>query len=557
MRWSLSLKSPVLVAGKREPDQGALEGGLETLRLGPDGDGRWARVAVFADSASVQVAVLAEGPPGVADRPDHPEWTNRAHLAVLLDPNHDHATRWLYAVDDRGRVVREAHWASSGEELGDDAAAEVDGPPEGEGEFRYVDGSRFYARLRFPRARRWENPGVPAGLALRVGYHEIPIPDPLAWPPLVPWTRDTPLVFGDVSADPPVLAVEEVAIPHPSWGGEPSTITLKGGAADGSPCAGKVLVDIVLPGDGEYSQEPVAWHRDGKEFSIAVPVVFPFRAKWANGLKSIARLGLTVVGDNGQVLWVGRYPFGFDHGVIVRERYGRRAGEPSPRPEPSQGDFLDAFRRYVLTRIPDYTMQTTRDGAPSDFYLVDRDGNANLDLSAPDALEHVAAHLASRFPDWQDALCAAAMWVHHPSITRHSSTWSRVSNVASIETIPRLAGCFCGDTTRLTALLAETVGARTGVPLKGLSMGLRGHLATLVETPIGSVVIDGMLGLWFHTLDNTRLATLDEMRADREISERVWYAPRAHGHEFFYGEDNQLIRAFRSGPLEWPKGGET
>ena len=85
-------------------------------------------------------------------------------------------------------------------------------------------------------------------------------------------------------------------------------------------------------------------------------------------------------------------------------------------------------------------------------------------------------------------------------------------------------------------------------------MGLRGHLCSLVDTPIGQVVIDGMLGLWFHALDNTRLATLDEMRREKEICQRVWYAPRAHGHEFFYGTDNQLIRPWKSGPLVWPSG---
>ena len=284
-----------------------------------------------------------------------------------------------------------------------------------------------------------------------------------------------------------------------------------------------------------------------------MPLVFPFRAKWANGLAQIARLHLSIVGEGEQVLWQGSYPFGFDHGIIVRERFEPGASGLAPRPEPSNPDFLEAMRRYILTRIPDYKLRTTREDAPSDFYLEDPAGEANLDLSAEDALDQTAGLLTDRFPDWQDALCAVAMWIHHPMITRHSSTWSRVSNVASVDTIPRLGGCFCGDTARLGACLAEMVGTRLGVDLKGLSMGLRGHLGTLVETPIGAVVIDGMLGLWFHTLDNTRLATLDEMRACREITERVWYAPRAAGHEFFYGVHDQLIRPWRDGPMRWPE----
>jgi hypothetical protein len=127
-----------------------------------------------------------------------------------------------------------------------------------------------------------------------------------------------------------------------------------------------------------------------------------------------------------------------------------------------------------------------------------------------------------------------------------------VSNDASIDTVCRIGGCFCGDTARLTASLAERIGDRLKVKLTGYSMGLRGHLGTLVDTPIGRVVIDGMIGLWFHTLDNTRLATLDEMRRDRRIAERMWYAPRAHGHEFFYGNEIQMIRPWKQGSLTWP-----
>ncbi len=267
----------------------------------------------------------------------------------------------------------------------------------------------------------------------------------------------------------------------------------------------------------------------------------------------IARLHLAISGEDGQVLWRGGYPFGFDHGIIVREQFGGGTDEPAPRPEPSDPDFLEAMRRYILTRIPDYQLRTTREDAPSDFYLEDPAGEANLDLSVVDALDRAVGMIVDRFPDWQDALCAVPMWIHHPMVTRHSSTWSRVSNVASVDTIPRLGGCFCGDTARLGACLAEMVGARLGVELKGLSIGLRGHLATLVETPIGAVVIDGMLGLWFHTLDNIRLATLDEMRSCREVTERVWYAPRAAGHEFFYGVHDQLIRPWRDGPMRWPE----
>ncbi len=173
---------------------------------------------------------------------------------------------------------------------------------------------------------------------------------------------------------------------------------------------------------------------------------------------------------------------------------------------------------------------------------------------APDALGRVAAMLARRFPDWQDALCAAAMWAYHPCITRHSSSWAPVASQATVGTLPRIGGCFCADVARLVAALAEKVGDQLRVPLRGYTLGLRGHLATLVETPLGGVVLDGMLGHWYPTLDNTRLATLDEMRASAEIVRRVWYCPRAHGHEFYFGIHDQIIQRWREGPLHFPEG---
>ena len=548
MRWSITLESPTIVA----PVAG--EGSGHRLELGPDPAGRTVTLLIRRGPDCLFVGAEAAGLADPGARPDHDEWENRAYLCVLLNPSHDHAVRWRYAVDDRGRVYREAHLSIQGEEFSDLAAVPLDAPPEAEGVFRYGDSRSFTASLRIPSADLFTRSETPVGLAVNVGFHEIPIPHPLAWPSPLSWTKETPLIFADLYADPPPLAVTSVDLIEPFWGGRPNTLRLRLWRSANSPASGKVKIRTVLPGDSEHDQPNTPWSLEESIGAIDVPIVFPFRAKWANGMPNVARLLLAICDDSDRSLWQAEYPFSIDFGIIVRERYGQRAGKPAGRPKPSSPDFLDAFRAYILTRLPDYQMCTTRDGAPSDFFLEDPENDAPLDLSAEDALERGAAMIASRFPDWQEALCGAAMWVHHPHVTRHSSSWSRVANAAPVDTIPRLGGCFCGDTSRLTAALSELVGAELGVPLVGYSMGLRGHLATLVDTPIGRIVIDGMLGLWFHTLDNTRLATLEEMRSSRQITERVWYAPRAHGHEFFYGHDTQLIRPWSSGPLCWPEG---
>ena len=55
---------------------------------------------------------------------------------------------------------------------------------------------------------------------------------------------------------------------------------------------------------------------------------------------------------------------------------------------------------------------------------------------------------------------------------------------------------------------------------------------------------------------NQRLATLEEMRTDRAVVDRMWFAPRAHGHEFYFGIYDQMIRNPDPGTLVWPEGTE-
>ncbi|MBM4035829.1 MAG: hypothetical protein FJ291_29160 [Planctomycetes bacterium] len=557
MRWSIVLESPSVSALAPEP-----------LQLGPDPDGRRASVAIEASDAGLQFTATAEGRPGLP-RPPYPEWYFRDHLVVFLNPGHDHATRWLYAVDDAGAVVREAAWIAPGEEPGDHPSRALPEPPAAEGEFRRLGDGRFWARLRWSVAL----PSQPLGVKIKVGFHEEVVPRPLVWPQQPAWMDDLPLSFGDLVGPQagclchqPLVVVKSLEFREPAWGGEPSLVVMRMAVAPGGPQEGLAEVVTILPEDSEQAQPPVAWRAGPSGIAeVALPVVFPHRAKWASDVRLTARLRLTIRDGGGQTLWAAEYPFGFDCGIIVRERYGARVSdcglkseirnpksEMCPRPAPSAPDFLDRHRAYILSRLPDYRRRTTREGEPSDFFLEDARGGEHLDLMAADALDQAAAMLARRFPDWQDALAAAALWAYHPSITRHSSSWSVVASQAAVGTIPRVNGCFCGDVARLVAALAEKVGERLGLPLRGYTLGLRGHLSTLVETPLGRVVLDGMLGHAYLTLDNTRLATLDEMRANGEIVCRLWYCPRAHGHEFYLGVRNQILQPWREGPLAFP-----
>ncbi len=559
MRWSLTLTSPILSAGSQAVgcNVEALEEVPATQTLGPDSAGRSARLWIATNGDSLEISVLAEGLKDASNRPEYPEWYFHQHIVVFLNPNHDHATRWQYSIDDAGKIERNAAFTGPGEESGDGPIRKLEDPPEAQGLYTQLDEHRYFARLTIPAGALWTDPSQPVGFGLKVGFHEEVIVPPLEFPEPVAWSKDQPLTFADLYRSEPPIAIEAVDIPEPTWGGMPSEVILHVRRGSNAPTKGLVQVATVLPTDSEERQADTAWASDASTFSIKVPVLFSHRAKWANSFQDIARLKLSIWDENEKRCWSAEYPFGFDAGIIVRERYGLNKGSAlPPRPEAGHPDFVNAYRAFVLARIPHYRPRTTREGTPSDFYLEDRAGEAHLDLSAADVLDQVAAFLTQRFPDWQDALCATALWIYNPRITRHSSSWARISGQSTAGTIPRLGGCFCGDTARLGGVLAEKIGQKLNVPLKGFTMGLRGHLTSMIETPIGRVLIDGMHGMFYHTLDNQRLATLDEMREQEQIAKRMWYYPKAHGHEFFYKNYTQVIRPLEERDLEWPSGQE-
>ena len=530
MRWNLDLASPTILA----------DGGK--LRL-TDGHGRSAVIQISLRRGWLEFDCLAKGP-AVRLRPAYPEWYNRGHIVVLLNPGHDHATQWQFAVTDDGTVSSKAEWFVAGEEPADKFVRELPALPKASGKFQQLDDRRFRVKLRLPAAAIWPAGAIVAGLTIKVGFHEECIPAPLCWPAEVPELRG-PITFGDLYRQASALQINRITISRPAWG-LPGRLIVHG-SASGKARPVRAQVGIILPGEGEQAMPEVSFDA-GSQWRASLPVVFPHRAKWASNIQDIARLSLTLADEKGKPIWQGQYPFGFDSDIIVREKYGPFSNRRQDRPEPSDSDFVEKFRRYILSGIPDY-----RPGGPVGLFLEDPSGKAHLDLLRDDWPARLVKMLAQRFGRWDDALCAVSMWIYHPLVTRHSPSWARLTAQVKTLSIPRMCGAYCDSTARLGAMLAEKLGRHMGVKLTGYTAGLRGHILTMVQSPAGQVIVDGMLGLWFHTLDNRRLATLSEMRQDRRIVERMWWCTRsAQGHEFFFGTHNQMIRPWEDGSLEWP-----
>jgi len=489
-----------------------------------------------------------------------PEWWNREHVVFFLNPGHDHATRRMLAVMRTGEIKTEDVWHMIGEEGADVMTAKISLPPlQPEA---HVDETHRGWRLLIRIARnrlgshlKTRADTFPLGLQIRLGIPGDVIYPAVCWPSADPFWDTNPFSFGDVLEHDAPLQVTCVDFGRPVWktGEIASEIRFLGHFLRRVPSGICRLTVVHTDGHREVAEQP--WRAQGNRLDHCHRVDFPFTSKWAPDVLKTARLEIALLDRTGRSLWQAAYPFGFDAGILVREPFGLldRSKKGTRRPDSDDPAFVDNYRAWLLRSLPNWRWQTTRQGAPSDFFLRARHRADDVDLMDPRVFQVLASLIHRRFENWQDALCATAMLLHHPCLTTHSASWHRVSGIADTATVLRLGGCFCSDTARLAARLAEALGRLYGVPLKGYVLGLRGHLSGLVETPLGDVLIDPMLGIYYHTLNNQRLATLEEMRAEASIAQRMWSLPQStSGQPFFHGVQNQNKAPWHDGPLVYP-----
>jgi hypothetical protein len=484
--------------------------------------------------------------------PIHPEWYFHDHFVILLDPKHDHATQYLIAINKDGNQFSSVQTILPGEEPSDRFVRNLNSD-----HFRFnreititPNGWKVKVNIPIPSLGLLSMPTV-MGVKIKLSFESLIIIDAVTWPETKGPNGDTPLEFGDFVISPEIL-VRKVDFGSPFWktGNISTNVLLIGSVFD---CNKSLVVDVSVTnvlGQTEINQYPLVVGANGN-FDCKVNVDCHFANKWAPDFGKIARV-LIEIKNKEKVLWGSSYPLGFDAGIILREPFGKFKKNQYKRPLKSDPHFVDNFRCWLFSKFPNWVYQTTRNKAPSDFYLKDLNGKFNLNLMDENSLEQIADYLKSEFDDWQDALCAAALLLHHPFLTRHSSSWSALSGQSSLDTILRLGATFCGETSRMSAFIAELIGDRFQVKLKGFVFGLRGHTSGLVETPIGDVLIDPMLGIYYQTLDNERLATIQEMRIEKKIQERMWLLAFSNGHEFFIEIQNQMKKFYKKGDYVYP-----
>ncbi len=475
-----------------------------------------------------------------------PEWYFEDHVVLLLNPGNDNLTQLMVAVTRKGEIFQDAKLLAIGEEPSDRHSTKIARNPLNVKIENDSTGNTWKLKVSIDEKELSGKEGglFPLGFALKFGAEEVSIAEPVTWPSSLANAPQTPFDFGVLFNSDTSPVITGINVTNPKWAipsrEESVSVFLKNAERKGL-----VLVQSTIDPLGRV--ESREWPIDSDK--IQCNVRFGFESKWAPVLEKTLRLEYKICKGQ-EVLYSVSYPLGFDLGIIVREPFG--LAKKINRPLPSDQDFVNLHREWMLSKLPDWEYQTTRDGAPSDFYLKSKDGSADLNLMDEDILVKIANLVHKLFDNWQDGLAGLSMLLHHPHLTRHSGSWARVSGGATSETVLRMRGCFCCDTSRVSAEISEILAKLYGVELRGFALGLRGHLSGLIESPIGDVLIDPMLGITYFSEDNTRLATLDELRENKSIQEKTWLFAYCHGHEFFYKKYNQNKRRWKPENLSYP-----
>ncbi len=494
----------------------------------------------IADNALTIDAAISKAVQGL-NKTLAPEWYYRDHIVVMLDPFNDHSTCWMTALTRDNETLSSYSMKIPGEMPAEIFSRSIKEPSSTPVTTVTETEYGWFGRIQISLP---EQPSC-AGLLLKACSSgptwfspESQPPSSLRWPETLAFALDeVPLVFGKLYPHPSSFTVTSLDFGKPCWGDN----TLK---IHANQPWDQTIVHVELPEDSKetfISGDPPS----------AVDFHLPFRGKWSPANKRIVRMHLDLR-QNNRTIWKAAFPIGFDAGIITRDRFG---APPAPKPDPASSEFIDTYRRFILSRLPNLMLKTTQNGAPSDFTASDDQKKITFNLMDSDIYNQMADWITREFPDWRDALCAASILCHNPAVTVHSSSLSRLAGQLNSESILRIRGCFCDNDARVLNKLCTAIGRNLGQTFRGMRLGMRGHVALALETPDGLNVFDSMLGIFYYTKDNSRFATLEELIANRELSYRMSFDQMANGHEMFFQHSQITLQKFNEPELEFPGSG--
>jgi hypothetical protein len=515
------------------------------------------------DATSLYVRVICDEPRPDRMRLDSPDLWRNDHMAVCIDPRHDHWRFCQLTVLPDGRLESVWKTVHTGYVPADLAAREEPGPAD-----VAARAQRSADRWIVDVTVRWaalgvEDIGAGRCVGLNVSrWRTVGCEHLMQWSPTFGLVHDA-RCFGDLYLGAPAAILQEIQLGGPNWGPnhgyakfvasrpfqawveaddstepiDPQPISPQANQYGLAGCPLRYRID---PRDILRGRMTLKWTgAPGPGHGGTSSASFVFGWKRSVLLTHAAGRGVSVssLAEDGDMpvapglaslaggSWHGTQPGGGSgHRTASGEisRQGIRHVAQPPRPEDGAArDFFARMCDYLLTRLPGLRREGGR-------YLVSDDG-LRIDLLGPDPLAPMAQAVAERVDGQADQLAACALVLCQPQVLISSGSRARASACTNPGSVLWTGGTFCDTYSMILAELVDRLAAlrswtiRTGLVYmlrpEGASFEWPNHYWAGVWLDRGVTILDAELGRFFYRRDGRTLATLDDMFEDPSLAE--------------------------------------
>ena len=197
------------------------------------------------------------------------------------------------------------------------------------------------------------------------------------------------------------------------------------------------------------------------------------------------------------------FPFGQEKGI--------------PTPDLDNPDFIEMRLRYIVSRQPLLRRLTTRQGAPSDFYIEAVDGSVAFDLMQDGVIQKIADWLCSLYDNDTDRVIGSTFFMAQQAVYVYASRRAHFGILLDPLSNLRLGGGMCGEFGRShVGILSHMRSAASGKLFQARKINVGGHSLTVVRMFDRWVMLDPTtpnVKAFFHR-DHLTLASGQDLRDD-------------------------------------------
>jgi len=471
---------------------------------------------VFAgyDAENLYLRVVCHEPEMQRICRDADEFWRNDHVAICVDPRHDHWRYLFITVLPDGRCeirFQTTHYAY--------VPADLSPRPEPGPVSVPVRASQIAEGWTVEAAIPFDLLGIDVSapgrcIGLNVSrWRTVGCEHVMEWSPTFGLPHDA-RCFGDVYLGRPAAELREICLGGPNWGPNQATakFDLQGPIEVWIEEAGTVAPTTpqrvrLEPDARGQAQCRLDYHIDPRDIMAGALTL-----KWTSAAKP----------DRSGPISQASFIFGWKRSVLLTHVAGRHA--EAPRPSDGSGpDFFERMCDYLLSRLPALRREGGR-------YLVDAaGGNLRIDLLGDDPLMSMARVLSERFESADDKLAAAALLLCQRDVLISSGTRAGVVYRSNPATMLWVGGTFCAG---YSVVLCELIDRLAALE----NWNIRTGLVWLPNPPDsahpwpnhwwggawldrGVTILDAELGRFFYRRDGKTLATLDDLFADPDLAE--------------------------------------